>query len=248
MISRTILVVVQDDHLRQTVVEKLQKEKYTIHGLQACSDALEHVMRTPPALILLDSRHLHTELLQFCRQLRTLPGIPLIPILMLVYSEVEITRLVYSDVYINDYILMPPLWEELQACVHTLLRSGKRRSNNKVMHKPYPRQKAVFAQEQVLEVDDLRIDVEHSCVMRKSQPIHLRQPLLFDLLLYLVLHRGKVLTRDQLLKHVWGYEPEYGSRTVDVHMRWLRQSLEEDPAHPQLIQTVRGVGYCFKAD
>jgi DNA-binding response OmpR family regulator len=100
----------------------------------------------------------------------------------------------------------------------------------------------------VLEVADLYIDVEHSLVMRNSQPVSLRQPLLFDLLLYLVLHRGKVVTRDQLLKHVWGYEQEYESRTVDVHMRWLRKSLEEDPAHPQLIQTIRGVGYCFQAE
>ena len=72
------------------------------------------------------------------------------------------------------------------------------------------------------------------------------QPKQFDLLTYLVRNRGTVLTRDQLLHNVWGYDYAGDTRTVDVHIRWLREKLEEDPANPKLIQTVRGVGYVFR--
>jgi DNA-binding response OmpR family regulator len=100
--------------------------------------------------------------------------------------------------------------------------------------------------EQVLVADDLRIDLARRKVMWHNQPIELTQVLLFDLLAYLVRHRGVVLTRDRLLQHVWGYEYGVNTRTVDVHVRWLRQILEDHPDFPQLIETVRGVGYRFK--
>ena len=81
---------------------------------------------------------------------------------------------------------------------------------------------------------------------RRDQPIDLNPPLLFDLLAYLVRHRGMVLTRDRLLMSVWCYDRVIDSRTVDVHVRWLRQKIEDDPDTPQLILTVRDVGYRFK--
>jgi DNA-binding response OmpR family regulator len=245
--QRIVLVVVQDDGFRQAIGAKLQNEGHGVISLKEIRDVMHIIDSSLPSLILLDSHHLQPELLNLCRYLRQKPETAPIPILMLVYSDVEITRLVHSDLHIDDYVLVPSLWEELLACVHTLVRSGKSRSRHKVVHRSCARKKMLHVTDEVIELGDLRIDVAQSCVMRKSQPIELKQPLLFDLLLYLVLHRGKALTRNQLLKHVWGYEQRYDSRTVDVHMRWLRKQLEEDPAHPQLIQTVRGVGYRFQA-
>lgn len=100
--------------------------------------------------------------------------------------------------------------------------------------------------EQVLVVDDLCIDIPRRSVTRRNRPIDLGPMLLFDLLVHFVRNQGVVLTRDRLLMAVWSYNQAIDSRTVDVHVRWLRQKLEDDPNHPQLIETVRGVGYRFK--
>jgi two-component system alkaline phosphatase synthesis response regulator PhoP len=97
----------------------------------------------------------------------------------------------------------------------------------------------------VLTAGDIRIDEDRREVFRRDQPIELPARL-FDLLTYLVRNRGTVLTRDRLLEHVWGYEYDGDNRTVDVYVRWLREKLEDDPANPELILTVRGVGYRFK--
>ena len=91
----------------------------------------------------------------------------------------------------------------------------------------------------------LRVDLAGRRVYCRGQVLEL-QPKQFDLLVYLVRNRGTVLTRDQLLHNVWGYDYAGDTRTVDVHIRWLREKLEEDPASPKLIQTVRGVGYCYR--
>src|SRR5579884_2482586 len=91
----------------------------------------------------------------------------------------------------------------------------------------------------------LRIDLAGRRVFCRGQEFEL-QPKQFDLLAFLVRNRGTVLTRDQLLHNVWGYDYAGDTRTVDVHIRWLREKIEEDPANPRLIQTVRGVGYAFR--
>ena len=91
----------------------------------------------------------------------------------------------------------------------------------------------------------LRIDRAGRRVYCRGQELDL-QPKQFELLVYLVRNRGTVLTRDQVLYNVWGYDYAGDTRTVDVHIRWLREKLEEDPANPRLIQTVRGVGYVFR--
>jgi two-component system alkaline phosphatase synthesis response regulator PhoP len=96
-----------------------------------------------------------------------------------------------------------------------------------------------------LNAGPLRIDQAGRRVFRQNQEIEL-QPKQFDLLTYMVKNRGTVLTRDQLLHNVWGYDYAGDTRTVDVHIRWLREKLEDDPASPKLLQTVRGVGYVFR--
>jgi two-component system alkaline phosphatase synthesis response regulator PhoP len=89
------------------------------------------------------------------------------------------------------------------------------------------------------------VDLDRREVRRRGEEITLPARL-FDLLVYFMRNRGNVLTRDQLLEKVWGYDYEGDTRTIDVHIRWLRERIEDDPANPQLIQTVRGVGYRFK--
>lgn len=97
----------------------------------------------------------------------------------------------------------------------------------------------------MLLAGDVRVDVDRREVWRGEREIDLPSRL-FDLLVYMMRNKGLVLTRDRLLQHVWGYDYAGETRTVDVHIRWLREKLEDDPANPALIRTVRGVGYRFK--
>jgi DNA-binding response OmpR family regulator len=240
-----ILVVERDDVLRATITSKLQEEGYAVLATADGSSLVEMVQQTPSSLLLLDASFLSQQEPRLCCQLRTEHEKTSIPILLMVTSEDEITYFTRHEPHIDDYIKKPLLWEELHACVTTLLRRGKSRQR---MSKPVPRAKLrpPDPEEQVLTAGELRIDIKRYQVTKRNQRIEFNQPLLFDLLTYLVRHRGIVLTRDHLLQQVWGYEHIHDSRTVDVHIHWLREKLEEDPAHPQLIQTIRGVGYRFR--
>jgi DNA-binding response OmpR family regulator len=134
----------------------------------------------------------------------------------------------------------PFSWNELRARVRALLRRGEQPLAGQ-QDDTEPGQPGSH----ILTVGDIRIDEDRREVFRRDQPIELPARL-FDLLTYMVRNHGTVLTRDRLLEHVWGYEYDGDNRTVDVYMRWLREKLEDDPATPQLILTVRGVGYRFK--
>jgi DNA-binding response OmpR family regulator len=241
-LQRIILVLEHDHALRESIVTVLQAEGFIVLPLSEGALPQDITQVLPLSLLLLDSTLLPQGGLELCQALRTQYAVTHIPILMMVSQESEITQLMRSELGIDDFIMKPLLWEELRACVKTLLRVGNRRDRKKTI----PRRKITHREGQILIADDLYIDVARQQVLRSDQPIELGHPLLFDLLAYMVRHRGIVLTRDQLLRQVWGYEQINDTRTVDVHMHWLREKLEDDPSHPQLIQTIRGLGYRFK--
>ena len=240
-----ILVGEPDDALRATITAKLLEEGYAVLATADGSSIVEMVRQTPISLLLLDANFLSQQEPTAWCQLRTEREKAHIPILLMVTSEDEITYFARRELHIDDYIKKPLMWEELHACVDALLR---RRKSKQRTSKPISRAKLrpLSSEEQVLTAGELRIDIKRYQVTRCGQPIEFNQPLLFDLLTYLVRHRGIVLTREHLLQQVWGYEHIHDSRTVDVHVHWLREKLEEDPANPKLIQTVRGVGYRFR--
>jgi two-component system alkaline phosphatase synthesis response regulator PhoP len=164
---------------------------------------------------------------------------------MLTAKSDEIDKVVGLEVGADDYVTKPFGRRELLARVRALLRRSEY---------PVPTTEERPATEPVQEVPranrelvagPLRIDLAGRRVNCRGQDMEL-QPKQFDLLTYLVRNRGTVLTRDQLLHNVWGYDYAGDTRTVDVHVRWLREKLEEDPGNPKLIQTVRGVGYAFR--
>jgi two-component system, OmpR family, alkaline phosphatase synthesis response regulator PhoP len=240
MAERTLLVVEDDAALRDTIMYNLRREGYRVLVASDGVTALEVARQQPPALILLDLMLPRLDGLDVCRQLRARPETANTPILMLTARGEESDVVVGLEMGADDYVTKPFSWNELRARIRALLRRGEQ---------PLVAQGDAATEGQsdahILTAGDIRIDEDRREVFKRDQPIEL-QARLFDLLAYMVRNRGTVLTRDRLLEHVWGYEYNGDNRTVDVYVRWLREKLEDDPASPQLILTVRGVGYRFK--
>ncbi len=241
--TRKILVVDDEAVLVETIAYNLEQAGYQVITAADGVSALEAARREEPDLVVLDIMLPEMDGLEVCRQLRREAATATTPIIMLTAKGDEIDKVVGLEVGADDYVTKPFGRRELLARVRALLRRAD-----------YPTSEEAAGQSAASEVPrpnrelvagPIRIDLAGRRVISREQELEL-QPKQFDLLTYLVRNRGTVLTRDQLLHNVWGYDYAGDTRTVDVHVRWLREKIEEDPANPRLIQTVRGVGYCFR--
>lgn len=196
-------------------------------GRQALLVARSH----SPELIILDVMLPEMSGLDVSRSLRRDGNT--VPILMLTAKDAEVDRIVGLEVGADDYVTKPFSLRELVARVAAMLRRVDMLSAS-----------AVPVGEEKLFFEELCVDLAGRQVTWDGEPIHLR-PKEFELLAFLAKNAGRAYSRDQLLQHIWGYDYAGDTRTVDVHIRWLRQKVEEDPANPKHIQTVRGVGYRF---
>jgi two-component system alkaline phosphatase synthesis response regulator PhoP len=235
---RPILVVEDDAALRETLAYNLTAEGYETLVAADGVAALEIAKRQPVALVLLDVMLPRLDGLDVLRQLRARPEYANTPILMLTARAQESDIVVGLELGADDYVTKPFSWNEVRARVRALLRRGGQRTNGEGTEGEPP-------QHEPIVVGDLRIDEDRREVRIGEKIIELPARL-FELLLYMAQRRGVVLTRGRLLEHVWGYDYAGDTRTVDVHVRWLREKIEQDPANPQLVLTVRGVGYRFK--
>jgi DNA-binding response OmpR family regulator len=154
-----------------------------------------------------------------------------VPILMLTAKGTETDKVLGLEIGADDYMTKPFGMQELIARVRALLR----RSGADKEAPPA----------EIATSGDLRIDLTRREVTRAGEVIRLK-PKEFDLLLFFARNPGRVFTREQLLNHIWGYEFAGDTRTVDVHIRWLRQKIEDDPSAPRRLITVRGTGYLFE--
>ena len=238
--ERTILVVEDDAALRDTIAYNLRGEGYAVLTAADGISALEIAHQNPVSLVMLDLMLPRLDGLDVCRQLRTRSETANTPILMLTARGEETDKVIGLELGADDYVTKPFSWKELRARVRALLRRGEHTPTS-----PGVTVENAPEDHRVLTSGDLHIDVDRREVKRGEREIELPTRL-FDLLVYLVRNKGLVLTRDRLLQHVWGYDYAGDTRTVDVHMRWLREKLEDDPASPQLLLTVRGVGYRYK--
>jgi DNA-binding response OmpR family regulator len=244
-VGRKILVVDDEAVLVETIAYNLEQAGYQVTTAADGASALLAAHRETPDLIILDIMLPEMDGLEVCRQLRRESNTSTTPIMMLTAKGDEIDKVVGLEVGADDYVTKPFGRRELLARVRALLRRSEYVSPPETERNGQDDSNKVPRTSRELVAGQLRIDLAGRRVNCRGQELEL-QPKQFELLTYFVRNRGTVLTRDQLLHNVWGYDYVGDTRTVDVHVRWLREKVEEDPANPHLIQTVRGVGYCFR--
>ncbi|MGQ9572769.1 MAG: response regulator [Dehalococcoidia bacterium] len=223
---KKILVVDDEPTLVATLRYNLEREGYQVSTAADGEGALSLAQAERPDLIILDLMLPGLDGLEVCRILRREMTVP---ILMLTAKTEEVDKVVGLELGADDYVTKPFSMRELLARVRALLRRAERPST----------------EAEVLSAGDLRVDLGKREATRRGQPLALK-PKEFDLLTFFLQNRARAFTREQLLDQVWGYDFAGDTRTVDVHVRWLRQKIEDEPAKPTRLLTVRGVGYRFE--
>lgn len=224
----TILLVEDEQILSDTLRYNLEREGYTVLTAPDGVQGLELARQKQPDLLILDVMLPHLDGFSVCRILR---GESDVPIIMLTARQDEIERIAGLELGADDYVVKPFSLGELLARVRRILWRGRREEES--------------MQREVLQAGELKVDTGSRRVWRGQQETGLSAKE-FDLLVCLMRNRGLALSRDLLLERVWGYDFLGDSRTVDVHVRWLREKIEPDPSQPVFIHTVRGTGYRFE--
>lgn len=230
-----ILVVEDEKPIAQIIEFRLRKEGFQVDTVATGEEALTYVRKSVPDLILLDIMLPGLDGFATCKEIRRVAQVPII---MVTAKESEGDKILGLELGADDYVTKPFSPRELIARVKAVLRrTSSSKARESLNAEPEPAQ---------ITIGPLTIDSSTYEAMRNGQKLTLtvRE---FELLKYLMLHPGRVLTREQLLKEVWGYECPVDTRTVDVTVRRLREKIEDDPASPQFIQTRRGVGYFFQS-
>ena len=232
----TVLVVEDDPAILESVAYSIRRDGHDVVTAADGIEGLEIARAQKPDAIVLDVMLPRMSGLDVCRILRAEAPVP---ILLLTARDSEADRVQGLEFGADDYLTKPFSMRELRARVASLLRrdaisraAGPRVASTDVMPHPLLRGGDV-------EVDEIAHEARHGGAVLNLRPRE------FALLAYFLRHPWQALTRSQILEEVWGITFMGETRTVDVHVRWLREKIEDDPADPQLIQTVRGVGYRF---
>jgi two-component system OmpR family response regulator len=229
MTGQKILVVEDDATLLGVLKYNLEKDGFQVITAEDGVKAVEEARAQLPSLIILDIMLPQLNGYEVCRILRNEMTVP---VLMLTAKVSEVDKVVGLELGADDYVTKPFSISELMARIRALLRRGMLLKENGEVTS-------------TLKSGNLELDIGRHRATLNDNKVEL-SPKEFDLLAYLMKYRGRVYNRDFLLKQIWGYEYAGDSRTVDVHMRWLRKKIEIDPDHPQRLVTVRGVGYKFE--
>jgi DNA-binding response OmpR family regulator len=224
--ARKVLVVDDEPTLVAALRYNLEREGFQVLEAGDGETALQVARTQSPDLVILDVLLPGLDGFEVCRRLRRESAVPII---MLTAKGEETDRVVGLELGADDYVPKPFSMRELLARVRALLR----------------RAEGSTAQGETIVSGDLRLDLRRRQVFRNDIPLPLK-PKEFDLLAFFMRHRGRAFTREELLDRVWGYEYAGDTRTVDVHVRWLREKIEETPGKPTRIITIRGTGYRFE--
>ncbi len=226
-----VLVIEDEENLLEAVKYNLDREGYSAITATDGEEGLECARDASPDLIILDVMLPKLDGLEVCRILRRETNVP---ILMLTAKGEEVDRVVGLELGADDYVTKPFSMRELLARVRAMLRRSGMAS-----------EAAPAANATLLKAGDIEIDLIGHIARIGGTPLDLK-PREFDLLALLVSNKGRAFTRDQILERLWGYDYIGDSRTVDVHIRWLREKIEAYPGSPRRIITIRGVGYRFE--
>jgi two-component system phosphate regulon response regulator PhoB len=230
IVVRPVIFVVEDDEdIARLISHNLQNAGFEVQSFVSGASVLTEALREMPALFLLDVMLPGTDGFELCRHIRQTPALSATPIIFLTAKTSESDRVKGLELGGDDYITKPFSPRELVARIRTVLRG--------LGH--------VAAGSEVLRLGELEIDVSSMTVQVGGRNV-LTTVREFRLLEYLASHRGRVLTRDQLLDAVWKETPFVTPRSIDVYIRRLREKIERDPRHPQYLKTLRGIGYRFE--
>jgi len=227
-VARTILAVDDEPTLLETLAYNLEQDGYRVVRAADGREALARFRAEPVDLVVLDLMLPELSGMEVCRIIRQESDVP---ILMLTAKDSEVDKVVGLEVGADDYVTKPFSLRELQARVRALLRRSE--------------QRATESPPAVVDLGRVQADLAGHRLLRDGEELPIK-PKAFELLAFLVRHPGQVFTREQLLEHVWGYDYAGETRTVDVHVHWLRSQIEERPGQPRFLHTVRGVGYVFR--
>lgn len=224
-----VIIVEDETTLVQNLAAKLQDEGFEVVTASDGEDGLDMIRSEHPDLIILDIMLPRLDGLSICRIVRHDSTLAHIPIIMLTARGTEVDKIVGLESGADDYIVKPFSLGEFLARVRAVMR--------RVPGRPVPQDELVSS--------GLRLSLTGRRLFKDEQEIDLSNKE-FDLLAELMRNQGAVLSRDLILTQVWGYDYFGDKRTVDVHVRWLREKIEDDPSNPSRIATVRGVGYRFE--
>lgn len=228
MATTSVLVVEDEKNLAEALRFNLERQGYDVTVEHEGHGALQRISNDPPHLVILDVMLPGLDGFEVCRRVRTHSNVP---IMMLTARGEEVDRVLGLEIGADDYITKPFSLRELQARVRALLRRGSGELSPPVTA--------------VAESGNLKISSDARRVWLDGDELSLR-PREFDLLAFFVRNRDLALSRRQLLDGAWGSDYVGDERTVDVHVRALREAIESDPSKPERIVTVRGVGYRFE--
>jgi DNA-binding response OmpR family regulator len=226
--ARTVLVVEDEPTVRETLAESLVEDGLRVTTAADGPQALERFRADKPDLVLLDLMLPGMSGIEVCRVLRAESSVP---ILMLTARDSELDKVLGLELGADDYVTKPFSLHELQARIRALLRRVEAPQSGTA-----PR---------TIELGPVQVDLAGHRILRDGEALPVK-PKAFELLAFLIRNAGQVFSREQLLEKVWGYDYAGETRTVDVHVHWLRKRIEDDVANPHYVQTVRGVGYVFR--
>ncbi|MBN2100033.1 MAG: response regulator transcription factor [Dehalococcoidia bacterium] len=235
MVGSKVLVVEDDPTLLDVLQYNLAREGYGVLTAADGAEGLETARSGKPDLVILDVMLPKMDGYEVCRIMRREMTVP---ILMLTAKTEETDRVVGLEVGADDYVTKPFSMRELMARVRAMLRRTEMMKRETVP--------STGAPVPCFKAGDFEIDAARHRVSRGGVAVELSR-MEFALLEFLARNQGQVFSRDRLLEKVWGYDFVGDTRTVDVHVSWLRHKIEADPAHPRYLVTVRGVGYKFEA-
>ena len=232
MPDQKVLVVEDEENLVEALRYNLEREGYDVLTAMDGEKGLELAKGSNPDIIILDIMLPRLDGLEVCRILRRENNTP---ILMLTAKGEEVDRIVGLELGADDYVTKPFSMRELLARVRAMLRRSRMASEAS----------SSSAASESYTAGDLEVDLSSHTARIAGVALDLK-PREFDLLALLVANKGRAISRDQILERLWGYDYIGDTRTVDVHVRWLREKIETEPGSPKRIITIRGVGYRFE--